>query len=386
MTRCPFRTLRFGIVLSGMVALFCPTAWITGETTATTLAAQRLAKILERQQLFLDRASQPNRPLSEQELTRRAQELVASYESYLNDNQRDVNALILYGKFLRKMGQPRQATGLFLEADKIDSRLAVVKQHIANYLVEEGRLADALPYLLKATELEPKQPVYHHQLGTFLFLFGEDLVGLGIASAKTNAHSMHHAFRAASRLAPRNFEFKLRYAQSFFDTPNPDWSEALKVWKDLRSQAHDHPLPEREYLAIGEARTLAELGRGDKAKVILEAIVSPALRTTRENLIKRLEKAPETEKETPEKSGKRITPDGRKVHLGPLPDQFIDDNLKRLRQVSSRLEEERLLRDLRADAVQAAYDKNGRVRFRLTGFAEASHPRGQPLEPVVPNQ
>ena len=69
-----------------------------------------------------------------------------------------------------------------------------------------------------------------------------------------------------------------------------------------------------------------------------------------------------------------------------MPDQFIDDNLKRLRQVSSRLEEEKLLRDLRADAVKAAYDKNGRVRFRLTGFAEARHPRGQPLELVVPNQ
>tara|TARA_B100000959_G_C14898069_1_gene589623 strand:- start:46 stop:1206 length:1161 start_codon:yes stop_codon:yes gene_type:complete len=385
MTRSPFCTYLFGITLLGVVAFAYPIVRVLAESPATTLAAQRLAQILERQQLFLKSASKPNRPLSEQELTRRAQELVASYESFLNDNPRDVNALILYGKFLRRMGQPKQATGLFLEADKIDPRLAVVKQHIANYLVEEGRLADALPYLLKAVELESKEPVYHHQLGTFLFLFSEDLAKLDIASAETNARSMHAAFRAASKLAPNNFEYKLRYAQSFFDAPDATWTEALKIWQALREQAKGHPVPEREYLSLGEARVLSELGRIKEARSILKSIASPALRTTRESLMKRLEQSPGAEKLTPRKPQGQKKPDGRETHLVPLPDQFIDDNLRRLRKVSSRLEEEKLLRDLRADAVRAAYDENGQIRLRLTGFADTRPPKAASPAAVVPN-
>jgi tetratricopeptide (TPR) repeat protein len=337
---------------------------------AITVAAQRLGQIVEREQLFLTNSSSPNKPLSEQELTRRAQQILSAYESYLEDNPRDVNGLILYGKFLRRMGQPRHATGLFLEADKIDPRLAVVKQNIANYLVEEGRLADALPFLLKAVELEPKEPVYHHQLGTFLFLFKEDLLSLGIASVQTNDRSMHEAFRTASKLAPDNFEYKLRYAQSFFDISDPDWDKALGVWQDLRNQARDRPVSEREYLALGEARAMTQLGRGKEAVTILKSITSPSLRATRESLIKELKESDATGKPSPKKSAEPKKRDNRNTQLSPLPSKFIDDNLRRLRHVSSRLEEEKLFRDLRADAIRADYDQNGQVRLRLTSFAE----------------
>jgi hypothetical protein len=46
-------------------------------------------------------------------MTRNAQEIVASYESYLSQNPDDTNALILFGKFLRKVGQEEHAVGIF---------------------------------------------------------------------------------------------------------------------------------------------------------------------------------------------------------------------------------------------------------------------------------
>ncbi|MBU62727.1 MAG: hypothetical protein CMI26_09515 [Opitutae bacterium] len=336
-----------------------------------TVAAQRLGQIVEREQLFLKNSSSRDKPITEEELTRRAQGIISSYESYLEDNPRDVNGLILYGKFLRRMGQPRHATGLFLEADKIDPRLAVVKQNIANYLVEEGRLADALPFLLKAVELEPKEPVYHHQFGTFLFLFKKDLSSLGIVSIQTNERSMHEAFRSASELAPDNFEYKLRYAQSFFDISDPDFDKALGVWQDLRNEAGDHPLSEREYLALGEARAMTQLGMGKEAVTILKTITSPSLRATRESLIKELKQSDATGKPSPEKTAEPEKRDNRNTQLSPLPlpCKFIDDNLRRLRHVSSRLEEEKLLRDLKADAIRVEYDHHGQIRLRSTSFS-----------------
>jgi tetratricopeptide (TPR) repeat protein len=357
-------------ILCGLAAVGNSEKKEADQLGAITVAAQRLGQIAAREQMFLKNSSSSNKPLSKQELTRRAQQILSAYESYLEDNPRDVNGLILYGKFLRRMGQPRHATGLFLEADKMDPRLAVVKQNIANYLVEEGRLADALPFLLKAVELEPKEPVYHHQLGTFLFLFKEDLLSLGIASVQTNDHSMHEAFRSASKLAPDNFEYKLRYAQSFFDISDPDWDKALGVWQDLRNQARDRPVSEREYLALGEARAMTQLGMRKEAIAILKTITSPSLRTTRESLIKELKESGATGKPPLEKRGEPKKRGKRNTQLSPLPGKFIDDNLRRLRRVSSRLEEEKLLRDLKADALRADYDDNGRIRLRLTSFTE----------------
>jgi tetratricopeptide (TPR) repeat protein len=370
MIRIPYFRSILCSILCGFVAVGNSKKKETYKHEAITVAAQRLGQIVEREQLFLKNSSSPNKPLGEQELTRRAQQILSAYESYLEDNPRDVNGLILYGKFLRRMGQPRHATGLFLEADKIDPRLAVVKQNIANYLVEEGRLADALPFLLKAVELESSEPVYHHQLGTFLFLFKEDLLNLGIASAQANDRSMHEAFRTASKLRPDNFEYKLRYAQSFFDISDPDWNKALDVWQDLRKQARSRPTSEREYLALGEARAMAQLGRKKEATTILKIITSPSLRATRESLIQELKNSdskgkPLRKKETaPKKLDKRNT---QRRHL---PSKLIDGNLRRLRQVSLRLEEEKLLRDLRADSLRATYDNNGQVRLRLTSFIE----------------
>jgi tetratricopeptide (TPR) repeat protein len=380
MVRIPYFKSILCSILCGFIAVGDSKKKETYKHEAITVAAQRLGQIVEREQLFLKNSSYANKPLSEQELTRRAQQILSAYESYLEDNPRDVNGLILYGKFLRRMGQPRHATGLFLEADKIDPRLAVVKQNIANYLVEEGRLADALPFLLKAVELEPKEPVYHHQLGTFLFLFKEDLLSLGIASVQTNDRSMHEAFRSASKLAPDNFEYKLRYAQSFFDISDPDWDKALGVWQELRNQARDHPVSEREYLALGEARAMTQLGRGKEAVTILKTITSPSLRATRESLIKELKESDATRKPSLEKPAEPKKRDNRNTQLSPLPSKFIDDNLRRLRHVSSRLEEEKLLRDLRADAIRADYDNNGQVRLRLTSFSEV-----EPVPSSIPN-
>jgi cytochrome c-type biogenesis protein CcmH/NrfG len=68
-------------------------------------------------------------------MTRHAQDIVAAYESYLSDNPKDVHALILFGKFLRKVGQQEHAVDFFIQADKINPKLAVVKQQHANYLI-----------------------------------------------------------------------------------------------------------------------------------------------------------------------------------------------------------------------------------------------------------
>ena len=86
MSKSSFCTFRLSLVLTSTILLLCSNAGMAETNTPTTLAAQRLSKILERQQFFLNNASKPNRRLNQDELTRQAQELVTSNEYYLKDN------------------------------------------------------------------------------------------------------------------------------------------------------------------------------------------------------------------------------------------------------------------------------------------------------------
>ena len=47
-----------------------------------------------------------------------------------------------------------------------------------------------------------------------------------------------------------------------------------------------------------------------------------------------------------------------------------------LSEIAERLEEKKLLRDLRVEAIRATYDEKGRVKMSLRGFAEVTRPDG----------
>ena len=103
------------------------------------MADQKMIKILNMQQELF---SIENQHLSKDELTRKAQDLVLKYESYLSDKSNDT--MLLPYCFLEnssgKLDRMSHALGIFLEADSVNPKLAVVKQQIANFLVEKGSL------------------------------------------------------------------------------------------------------------------------------------------------------------------------------------------------------------------------------------------------------
>ena len=113
-------------------------------------------------------------PLSDaKELNRKAQDIVSLYEAFISENPDDTNALILYGKFLNKVGQENHAIGIFLKADEINPKIAVVKQQIANFLVENNKPIDALPFFTATVEINPSIPEYHFHLGNFSSIYSK---------------------------------------------------------------------------------------------------------------------------------------------------------------------------------------------------------------------
>lgn len=362
--------------------LFLSPAFVLGRNSqgkeksgGSSLAQRRLSDIVAKEQRFFAVAS-GKQAMNEKELTRKVQDLVADYESYLADNPKDLTAFILYGKFLRRVDQPGPATGVFLKAEKLDPNVAVIKQQIANYLTEEGRIAEALPYLLRAVELSPKTALYHHQLGSFLFLFREELIRLGITTQSSNDRNMAIAFREAAKLEPGNFEYQLRYGQSYFDVANPDWTEALSVWNELSGTANHSP-EESEYLLLCKARVLMELDRRDEAKTLIDRVRSPVMGATKRRLLDALLAPPKksTDDLPPALDEAKPVKDKEARRERPAADElFFDEELRNLREIAERLEEEKLLRDLRVDAIRATYGEKGKVRMSLRGLADVARP------------
>ncbi len=261
-----------------LVALLAPLQFAWTETTEN-LAKQRLTRIVERQQVFYDKVGEG---VSQETLLLKAQNIADLYQGYVNDHPDDVEALILFGKFLNELGRSDAALTVLTRADYLDPKIAVVKQQIAAAFLSEGLFREALPMLLEASSLEPEEPLYYYQIGQFLYVYREELVEDGFLSHREIDRQMLSAFREAANTAPEERDYLIRYAEAYNSLRSPRWKEALEIWEKLEDSAVSQR--EVEAIALHQARILIRVGDFDKAKEKLSSIENPALFQTRDQL------------------------------------------------------------------------------------------------------
>ncbi|MFP4204215.1 MAG: tetratricopeptide repeat protein [Opitutales bacterium] len=282
--RTRFTSLRLFIFLG---SFFLATASGQEKSQASDFSSTRLLKIAEKEQAIYEKAAEDPDYRNNRDLERRINEVARDYRSYLADNPEDVDALILYGKLLRRLGEKKQAFNIFLKADALDPRLAVVKQQIGAYLAEQGKGKAALTFYLNAVELEPETPAYAFGLGQLIFKFRERFIEENIYSRESLDREMMKAFRSAAELAPDNFNFQMRLGEAYYDLKEPDWTEALQHWENLREQQADTPL-RKSIIDLHRARVLIELERFAEAGELARSVDQPALQATRREILDQL--------------------------------------------------------------------------------------------------
>ena len=345
--------------LSALCIVLLTFSTLIGREKAFSLAEINLGRILDAQIKFFHFAKNST-PALEGELTRKAQEIVTSYEDYLAENPGDINALLLFAKFLQKVGQSERAIDYYLEADQIDPKLAVVKQQIANHLIKEGRPLDAFPFLMMTAQIAPQEATYHFEIGNYIHLFSSELVDGKILSSTSVKSMMRESFKQAFLLSPDCFEYVLRYGQSFFDDPNSDKLESLKIWDSLLTDFPNRTNTEIDYLKLCKARVLIELNRREDAKELIQTVNSKDLKKSKVSLLKQAEKEIIKRKEPSQREKKNIN----RTKTGfRFP---TDEHLKRMRLVSDRLNEERLLSELKLDVLKAGLDYKGNVKIEFS--------------------
>ena len=331
---------------------------------ATSLSDLELSKIVEQQNRLFKGGSK----WTETELTRQAQEIVNLYESYLLEDSNNTHALILFGKFLRKTGQNEDALALFLRADQANPNIAVVKQELGNYLVENDQPMEAFPFFLMATRLEPNEPFYHYNLGNFVFLFEERLTKLN--KAEKMGLLMHESFKEAARLQPANFDYQLRYAQSFFDFNASNKDDALNAWDILIKEFGKRSEIEIDYLKLGKARILIDLKRHNEAIPLLKSVKSASVIKQRTDLLKKAlikKKIPHTDVDKPNFDTKadQHPPILKSGYLKTVP-FFTDPLLENIKRITKQLLEDRMLEDFRRDVRKAKILSNGELSLEMS--------------------
>ena len=69
---------------------------------------------------------------------------------------------------------------------------------------------------------------------------------------------MHQSFKEATKLEPGNFDYQLRFAQSFFDIEHSSYEEALSAWDVLINEFGKAYYKEQDYLKINKSKVNIE--------------------------------------------------------------------------------------------------------------------------------
>jgi tetratricopeptide (TPR) repeat protein len=252
-------------------------------------ATPRLKELVSRQDALL--AALGKEGADQENVKRDIQNLIFEYDAFLRTFPTFAPGYVTYGLLLGKVGMRREAAVILLKANQLDPDIPIVKNQLGNYLAEEGQPIEAAGYFVAAVRLAPEEPLYHYQLGTVLTEARDDFLKSGQWSRAQLDQTMQESFKHAAELAPKNFAFAYRYAQSFNDLAEPNWDEALKVWGALEDECS--PGLEKETIRLQAANILITQKKFDHARLLLATVTAESLKEQRQKLVDQLPASPE---------------------------------------------------------------------------------------------
>ena len=269
-----------------LILLLAAATFLQGAPRSESMTERSLRQLVERQRELFKQAARAGEKFDQSDFERQLQRVCLGYEGLLRESPKFAAGYAAYGFLLRQIGMDRESSAMLLKANQYDADIPMVKNQLGNYLAEQGRPLEAVSYYLAAIKLDPDEPLFHYQLGTLLHVARDDFVLSDEWSAESVDAAMHEGFRQAAELAPDRIEFTYRYAESFYDLPEPDWDAALKVWATLEEQARS--VPEREAMRLHAANVCLKLGKNAHAQLLLANVTDPALAEQKQKLVAQL--------------------------------------------------------------------------------------------------
>jgi tetratricopeptide (TPR) repeat protein len=273
---------RLAPLLLGALLLAAGSAGRADDAGLDSLPDQQLLRIVSRQRLLFAEAAKEGANLDQESLRAQLQEICHEYELLLQDNPKFATGYAAYGELLWEVGMRKASLAMMLKANEIDPNVSFVKNKIGNFLAEGNKPLEAVNYFISAIKLEPKQPLYHYNLGLLLYEARDQFIKSDDWTGEQIDRTMQEAFQHAIALAPNNVSYLYGYAQSFYVVQHPDWTQALKAWAAVESHSKDREQVQTARLQA--ANILIKTGHPDRARAELAAVDAPDLQAQRNEL------------------------------------------------------------------------------------------------------
>jgi tetratricopeptide (TPR) repeat protein len=243
-----------------------------------------------------------------QRIDQRFETVVRAYEDFIRQHPNHARVRLAYGSFLNETGKEFDAMVQWERARELDAGNPAAWNNLADYYSHRGPVRKAFEYLAKAIELDPKEPVYYHNLATIVFLFRKDALELyGLDDERKVFARALDLYRQARKLDPDNFTLATELAQTYYflkPAPVADQQaleeekrklvdEGLQAWLDAQKIAPGDL--ERESVSIHMARWCLTNGRLGQARRHLDDVNHPNLAGLKARITRNLE---QKEKET----------------------------------------------------------------------------------------
>jgi tetratricopeptide (TPR) repeat protein len=236
-------------------------------------------------------------------IDQRFEPVVRGYEDFLLGHPKHARARLAYGSFLNDIRRETDAMVQWERARELEPGNPAAWNNLANYFSHRGPIKKAFAYYAKAIELNPREPVYYHNLATCVFLFRKDAKEFyQLDDDQKVFRQALGVYRQARELDPRNFALATDLAQTYYylkPLPAADKAaaeqaekqlleEALAAWLDAQKIAGDDH--EREGVFIHLARLCIIHGRFEEARRYLAAVTRPEYGVLKQRLTRNLER------------------------------------------------------------------------------------------------
>ncbi len=239
-------------------------------------------------------------------IEKRFEPVKKAYEDFLQRNPKHARARLAYGSFLNDIHGEDEALLQWEKAREADPNNPAAWNNLANYHGHNGPVAKSFAYYAKAIELDPTESTYYFNLATTVYLFRRDATNFYKISEQQVFEKAMALYRKALELDPGNFVLATDYAQSYYGfspkltgveeqdrkIKQKHFDDAMAAWNDAFNLAGDDI--ERQGVLIHYARLQINADRFEEARKNLNAVTNDMFKTTRQNLLKKLESRSKT--------------------------------------------------------------------------------------------
>ena len=242
--------------------------------------------IRENQRFEAEGAGVPREELRRR-IDKRAEPIRLAYEDFLKRNPNHGNAHLAFASFLEDIHDEDGALEHMLKAKEVDPKNPAAWNNLANYYGHFSPVTNAFYHYEKAIELDPKEPVYYHNFGTTVFLFRKDVMSYyGIDEQQVFDKALM-LYSNSTSLDPTNFLLATDVAMTYYGIKPTRTEDALKSWGEALKLAEGSL--QREGVLIHLARIKLNAGRYDEARTDLNSVTNAELAELKTRVLRNLE-------------------------------------------------------------------------------------------------